>query len=268
MKLLLLLLISFIQVGQANVCICQYPKEDAKYGGGYRGEIGFYKMGCALWILSEGRCRKKKVIDINMSLDPYLNKVLKPQEKVKIGFVGHWSSSEEFIEYLQSDIEPLLKKYDSSFEVENTACSSMDEPAKVQDYLTGLQLNENKYINVEGSQTTSIGMWDKLSIGFRKADLIANGDSRGLKNVYPLCKKFINRRCTGFQEGETGYCQSDSGVNRKLICHGKIKTKLNSKLKLKQFKRWLYLDETQNKVKDLIKQTEQEIIEIRRGVKL
>jgi hypothetical protein len=226
----------------ADVCICQYPKQDARYGAGFKGEIGFYKMGCGAWLLSQTKCRKEKIIDINETLEPYLNERLRSNEKIRIGFVGHWSSSDELVDYLDNDIVPLMQKYNSPIEVDNTACDGMNDPQSVQDYLATLKTQKDSYLSVQGSQTTSIGMWDKLSISFRKADLIAYADTRGNRDIYPKCEIFHKKRCTGFQYREVGKCTDSEGVTKELICHGTIKKKKNGNYKLKKKKRWLYLD--------------------------
>jgi len=241
-KLSLFLFFIFSASAFADICICQYPKKNSRFGAGYTGEIGFYKMGCAAWLLSETKCRKEKIIDINKSLEPYLDQKIRYNEKIRIGFVGHWSSSRELVRYLSADIVPLMTKYNIPIEVDNTACSGMSDPESVQAYLETVQKSDESYLRVEASQVTSIGMWDKLSISFRKADLVAYGDTRGGDNMYPKCEVFHRKRCTGFQSREIGKCVDENGQIKKLVCHGVIKKKKNGDYKLKKKKRWLFLD--------------------------
>ncbi len=249
---LLSLIISFSAL--ADICICQYPKEDARYGGGYKGEIAFYKMGCQIWHLSERKCRKKKTIDINESLEPYLDKHHRDGEKIRVGFVGHWSSSSELVDYLKNEIEPVRSKYKSPIHIENTACLSMDSPDLVSDYVSTLDNKDNAYLTVEGTQTTSIGMWDKVSFAFRKADLIASVDSRNSSPIYPKCSEFIDRRCTGFQAGEKGFCVNENDEKKQLICHGRIKVGKYDSIKIRKAKRWLDLESNLPLLKKYIEQ--------------
>jgi hypothetical protein len=251
MKLSLFLFALFSISAFADICICQYPKENSRFGGGYSGEIGFYKMGCAAWLLSETQCRKEKIIDINLSLEPYLNERIRSNEKIRIGFVGHWSSSRELVRYLDADIVPLMKKYNTSIEVDNTACSGMSDPESVQAYLEGIEISDETYLRVEASQVTSIGMWDKLSISFRKADLVAFGDTRGSDNMYPKCEIFYKKRCTGFQHWEIGKCADTNGDVKELVCHETIKQKRDGSYKLKKKKRWLYLENVYKLIREV-----------------
>ncbi len=241
--LMFLLILCFSIPAFADVCICQYPKEDAEFGEGYRGEIGFYKMGCALWLLKEKSCRREKIMNINTPLEPYLEKVLRKNEKVRVGYVGHWGSSEDYVDYLKTKIEPLISILQSPIAVDNTACYSMEDSSMVQKYLETIPSTEEVYITVEGSQTTSIGMWDKVLPGKRKADLTAIADSRGVMSVYPSCKEFNRKRCTVFQENESGQCIDEKGEQRELICHRTIKEKRNGDIKEKSSKRWFLKDE-------------------------
>jgi hypothetical protein len=219
MKIFFLCLFLTTQVF-ADVCICQYPKEDAVYGEGYKGEIGFYKMGCALWQVLERDCRKRKVMDINEDLTPYLDQHLRSQEKIKLSYVGHWDNSITMMYYIHRVVKPLIDRYETSVDVENTACSSMDYAPLIQDRVASYELPEGVSLNVIGNQTISIGMWDKLLIGYRKADLYAVADSNNSSITYPACETFLNKRCTGFQEGEKGYC-TEENKNKMLICKAK-----------------------------------------------
>jgi len=261
-KSILILLGLFSLSAFADVCICQYPKEDAKYGGGYKGEIGFYKMGCSLWLVGERKCRKNKIMDINIPLTEYLDELdeeLEEGEKVRVGYVGHWGSSSELVDYIKNEIVPVTKKYNVPVSVENTACYGMEDPQLVSKYLHSLYSNESNYITVEGTQTTSIGMWDKVSFAFRKADLVAFADSREEAAIYPKCEEFLNRRCTGFQEGDVGLCVDELGNKKELLCNGRVKRKRNNTIKIKKAKRWIDLVENRTNIESYIKQEERRL---------
>lgn len=254
MKFLFLLLLSISASAYADVCICQYPKKDAKYGRGFKKEVFFYKMGCAAWLITEKECRKQKIIDINKPLSSYLDKVLKQDEKIRLGYVGHWKSSNALISFLKKEVEPLMGKYRSPILVDNTACLAMNDAEKVQRYLDSIPSTESLYMSVKGNQTTSIGMWDKLSVGYRKADLVAYADSRGTSFNYPACNVFLEKRCTAFQNKDVGYCTDEGGVTRELVCHNVIKEKRNDKLKRKKAKKWFLVEDIREKLKALSKQ--------------
>lgn len=247
MKFLILLILSTLPV-LADVCICQYPKEDARFGEGVRGEIGSYKMGCALWLIKEKDCRREKIMSINRPLEPFLSRVLRNTEKVRVGYVGHWSSSEEMVGYLKSDIEPLRQKFQVPFVITNTACLAMENAHIVQDYVKTIPSSDKAYLAVEGTQTTSIGVWDEVIPHKRKADLIASVDSRQLAPVYPHCKEFLRKGCTAFQEAEKGFCSEDDGSLSSLICYREIKEKANGEYKLRKVRKWLYLNDVRNVV--------------------
>jgi hypothetical protein len=256
MKLLIFLTFIYSFSVLADICICQYPKEDARYGGGYKGEIAFYKMGCQVWHLAEKKCRKKKTIDINESLSPYLDKHHRKGEKIRVSFVGHWSDSAELVSYLKNEIEPIREKYNSPIRIENTACSAMEDTNLVSKYLQTIDTTDKNYLEVEGSQVTSIGMWDKVSFAFRKADLVATSDSRNSSPIYPVCSEFLDRRCTGVQQGDKGYCVDDQNQRKELICHGRIKTKRNGSIKISNAERWLDIEVVKVKMRDYILQEE------------
>lgn len=243
----------------ADICICQYPGKDAKYGAGYKGEIGFYKMGCSLWLAGERKCRKRKILNVNTPLDSYLSDRHEDDEKIRVGFVGHWSSSKELVEYIKEEIVPINKKYKSPVIIENTACSSMEDTNLVANYMSSLELGEKNYIAVEGSQTTSIGMWDKVSFAFRKADLVANVDSRNSSPAFPKCEEYLNRRCTGYQQGEIGICVDDKGEKQELLCNGRVKRKKNYTIKIKKAKRWISLKENKSLLESYIRQEEMKL---------
>lgn len=246
MKFLFLLLALSSLPAFADVCICQYPKWDAEFGAGYDEEVGFYKMGCSLWLMSEMGCRKEKITNINNDLKPYLDQVLRPKEKIRIGYVGHWESSIEFVFYLKRKVEPLLSVYKTPIKVDNTACLAMEDAELVQEYLETIPSTKDVYLKVQGAQTTSIGMWDKVWPGKRKADLVARGDSLGTISVYPACKEFLKKGCTAFQDDETGICLGDKGVKTEIICRKGVKRKKDGVMKEKNTRRW-YLENDEEK---------------------
>lgn len=211
----LLFLFSFSTL--ADVCICQYPGLDAKYGGANKGEIGFYKLGCAAWLLAQTQCRSQVVINENANLNEYIGQIRSTEEKIKIGYVGHWTSSKTTIDYLDDIIYPMIMKYKVPVHVENTACSSMDNPQTVFDKLDEYKLPSGAYIRYKGNQTTSFGLWNKVITKYNKANLYAIADTRYKSPLYPYCDDYKGRSCIEAQNKDIGSCISN-GQLQKLQC--------------------------------------------------
>ncbi len=218
MKFLFWILV-FAKSTFADICICQYPNTDTHYGQGKKGEIGFYKLGCAYWYQTQKDCRLTETIDINDSLKPFLDKRIRSDEKIKIGYVGHWSGSYTTLKYLDNEIKPLLDRYRVSIEIDNTACEPLNDPKLVYNHIKKYELQEGTFLRVEGAQGTSIGMWDKLSRNYRFADLLAYADTRETSPGYPDCSKYLNQKCTKHQANEYGYCKVNSFLKR-IYCNG------------------------------------------------
>jgi len=218
---LLTLLYSFSSF--STICICQFPDENSRHGQGRKGEIAFYKLGCSYWIKSQKDCRESKVKNINDSLSEYLDKRILPNDLVKIGYVGHWSESYSTIRYLEQEIKPILDRYRVSIEVDNTACDPLKNPNLVFNHIKKYILQIGTYLRIQGAQTTSIGMWDKLSAKFKYADLLAHADTRDTVPGFPKCSTYINERCTKHQHKEYGYCTNNESL-KKIYCKKKTQS--------------------------------------------
>ena len=215
-----IVLIVAASISYADICICQYPDLDAKYGDANKGEITFYRAGCNLWLAMEKGCRLKRIANINKDLKPFLSKKIKNRETVRLGFVGHWSSSNELIRYLDGVVEPLLKRFRNSFMIDNTACYAMESPQKVYDHIKKYAITKGHYLRVKGNQTTSISMWQTLSANTVKGNFFAVADSRKVAASYPYCSAYHKKRCTKYQRRESASCIKD-GKKLELTCDGR-----------------------------------------------
>ena len=149
------------------------------------------------------RCDEK----ITMSLDDSIEDVLAqlPAVKsVKLGYVGHWSSSEETKEFIEEKLLPSIKKYKVFFDIHNSACLSMEQPYTIRSYLKGLGSNA-RYIHMYGYQAISTGGWDPVLPGKHNFWSAVNGNS--LEVQFPNCKEFELNECWGrFQKNGKGIC--------------------------------------------------------------
>lgn len=212
----------FTLKAQAALCLCQYPTENSKYGSGYKEEVSLYKLGCKFWLLTQKNCHSRKTINIEDSLQSLAKR---SNEVIKLGFVGHWSGTIETVKFLDNRIEPLIMQTGVSIEIDNTACSPMENPELVLKTIKNYSLG-SAYLKVKGSQATSIGMWDKLTPLLASADVYAVADSRREQVMYPSCSQHINMPCYKDQTNEKALCISN-GKLKTISCK---RTKLSSHL--------------------------------------
>jgi hypothetical protein len=181
-----------------DLCICQT-------GTAPSNEIKFFKLGCKTWSMTQ-RCDEK----ITISLDDSIEDVLadRPNVKsVKLGYVGHWSSSRETNEFIEEKVLPSIKKYKVHFDIHNSACSAMDDPYRIRSFFKKLG-PEARYLHMYGYQAISTGGWDPILPGKNNFWSAVNGNS--LEVQFPSCKEFELKQCMGmFQSKEEGVCYDD-----------------------------------------------------------
>jgi hypothetical protein len=178
-----------------DLCICQTGTSPAN-------ELKFFKLGCKTWSMTQ-RCDEKITISLNDSIEDVL--AHRPGVKsVKLGYVGHWSSSRETTHFIEEKVLPSVKKYKVYFDIHNSACSSMENPYKVRAFFQKLGPDAS-YLHMYGYQAISTGGWDPILPGKNNFWSAVNGNS--LEVQFPNCKEYENKQCMGmFQEEEEGVC--------------------------------------------------------------
>lgn len=162
----------------SKCCYCEignYPQN----------QQSFFKMGCNLWLGSQKNCDVKEIVPQNSRYDQ-MDLQCKNGDLV-VGYVGHWGSSYETVDYLQRTIVPVIKNQNVSVKVDNTACLSMSSPKVVFDFVKSLNLPEGKNLSVVGNQVISIGKWDTLLGSSINFGAMVSADKEEIQ--YPSCKK-------------------------------------------------------------------------------
>lgn len=223
----LVILLSLIVSGNVfakNICVCQTGAEPVS-------EIKFFKAGCSAWLKVQ-RCDERKMVSINDDLDA----LLKNSENggtLKLGYVGHWSSSNQTNHFLKERIIPLSKKKNMNVNIDNSACSAMSDAFIVQDLLTkakeeGLQTK----ITFKGNQAISLGLWNWF-IGFTY-NLPATASTEFQNAKFPKCEEFENKSCSeSFQDKENGFCVNEIRQLERLQCNKMEKIVVNSESEMK-----------------------------------
>ncbi len=181
-----------------DLCICQTGTSPAN-------QVGFFRLGCRMWNAGNS-CGRKLTVPESENLDGILARY-PGTRSLKVGFVGHWSSASQSVDFLRSNITPLLRKYDVSIEIDNTACLATDNPYIIASYLRSLGgLSER--IKFRGNQAISTGLWDRTLPGKHNFWAVINGAS--LDVDFPSCEEFENRGCLGLVQREgRGICRDD-----------------------------------------------------------
>ena len=181
-----------------DLCICQTGTEP-------RSQVGFFKMGCKMWNMGQS-CSKKMTASLDRPLEEIL--AVHPEaKKIRVGYVGHWSSASATVSYLRDSVVPAVKKSDVSFSIDNTACLATDNPYIILNYLKTIP-EEASRIEFRGNQAVSTGMWDKVFEG--KNNFWAKVSGENLEVTFPECKSFENKVCSQqFQGGGTGVCSDE-----------------------------------------------------------
>lgn len=210
--ILTLFLCLFISIKSyaAKCCFCEIGNLPVS-------QQSFFKMGCNMWLKTQKNCAMKAVVPQNTN---YADMNLSCRNgEMSVGYVGHWESTYQTINYLQSSIFPAIKSHNLSVQVENTACRSMSAPDEVLKFIKNLALPTGKSLSVVGNQVLSVGKWDILlgsSINF-----IAGASSNKDSVQYPSCKSFQDRPCIQqVQQQETGVCIAGSKKLTQLTCCG------------------------------------------------
>lgn len=189
-------------------------------------EVPLYRAGCKLWLASQA-CDGKKIISIDDDLDLAIPRI-SDGKKVKLGYVGHWSSSGESAEFIMRRILPINQKRGISFFIHNTACYSTNRTLILQSFMNVLDVAPGTFITFQGNQATSVGMWEKF-IPF-KENIYSVVSTNLSRPIFPACEEYEGKRCLGrIQLSEEGICSSrvdGKNVNKTLVCE-EVKTRVS-----------------------------------------
>lgn len=191
-------------------CFCEIGDQPAR-------QQPFFRAGCAVWLRKQKGCLVKATVAQNTD---YASVPLVCRGgHLKIGFVGHWSSARETIEILRHRAVPAMSAHALSVSFDNTACSGMNRPEDVREYVQSLALpgDGSRFLEVRGHQVDSVGEWEAVlgkSVSFR-----AVVSSRLSDVDYPSCGGIEGRPCVpALQTGQTGSCRRQDGGLERLTC--------------------------------------------------
>lgn len=172
----------------STACICEVQKKDA-YN---QNEYPYYKAGCRKWLLTQ-RCDQRLIVDIEGPVDAFLNKIA-DLDTIKMGYVGHWANTSETVDYVDSRVVPLAKKYDAHILYDNTGCSGASNPMAIRDFIMNLDSDLSDKVTIKANQNDSVGEWSSIL----KPILTSNAEitmcSQGMQ--IPRCRDFDNRNCS------------------------------------------------------------------------
>lgn len=203
---------TFAFASDYDLCICQT-------GSAPSNQIGFFKVGCTQWNATQ-RCDKKIIVDQAESLEKIIGAM--PEVKtVKLGYVGHWGSSRQTVEFLNEQVVPAIKEHKVSFNIDNTACLATNNPFVIKNYLSELDKEIASNIFFRGNQVVSTGGWDSFLP--QKTNLWSTISGETQEVTFPSCQSFAGRACIGaFQEKAHGICfDREKNRHQFLVCLGK-----------------------------------------------
>jgi len=175
-----------------------------------------YAAGCQIWLQSQTGCLQK-VIEEHSTLmnfpQSWRNGVL------RLGYVGHWGSSRETVDFLARAIIPAVWGRNLSVDWHNSACGVMDDPTLVQTYLrNAANIDTRTYVSVTGAQTISIGLWAGLLPV--TANVPATVRSDRMNPSYAACEDYRDKTCVReFQNSRRVVCREATGMYRRLSCN-------------------------------------------------
>lgn len=217
-----------------RVCVCEVQ---AKRNSNAK-EYPFYRAGCSNW-LARQKCSVKKIVEEGDSIDDLL--VGGEKSALIMGYVGHWSGSEESIRYLEERIEPIVKKHDVTVYYDNTACSGASDPVAMLNHLSELDPEVGKKIILKANENVSVGEWDGVLKLFVKsnAPVVTCSDAIQVQH----CSRYQDKNCSLYlNHNSTMGCLDNGGVFKVLKCQ---KRRDNQSIAKVSFGKWRSLDISQ-----------------------
>lgn len=198
-----------LSVQALTFCYCEigaYPSQQQKY----------FRSGCYLWLNQQKKCDSKKTVvhDHDYRTDLLNHKNI----NLKIGYVGHWSGTDETIQYIDQTIIPLIREFSlTTAEIDNTACMALQQPYRVHEFVKSQRLPANSQLTFKGNQVNSIGMWEKI-LG-PSLNLNAVVSTRYDQVAFPRCLIFEGQSCMkNPQANNSGLCIDQNNILKQLTC--------------------------------------------------
>jgi len=175
-------------------------------------------VGCSMWLGQQKNCGYEDVHSIG---DYDLSKIpAKCDGKVlKIGYVGHWGTSDGTSYYVNKMLRDLVQKRNMSVEYDNTACRGSDDTEKIANEAKAYVLPPGKYLSMKAYQVMSVGLWDPVVPG--RPNIWSKFDTRTGAVEYPSCSDYFFKTCypKALKQADTrAYCSDPDGVLRVLTC--------------------------------------------------
>ncbi len=201
-----------------DLCVCII-------GSTPKSQQGFFKLGCSLWFTRQSCEDRRRIVQddlVGMGVGEALETA--PQgAKVVIGFVGHWNSAVQTVDWLDREVLPVASDRDIDVRVDNTACSGGNDPTHLRDGTNSLLKRYSlPNLDVRVNQAISSGLWDPYLPG--KNNFWVEYSSRGSEGSlkFPECRSFEKRSCWGWmQGGGSGFCEEEEKgkrIPRLLVC--------------------------------------------------
>jgi hypothetical protein len=188
-------------------CVCQVGDSPSSH-------VPFFYAGCATWLMKR-ECHSRTIVSINKN--DFFQYLRYPH--LRLGYVGHWGSSQQLIRYLDEQIVTAAESGQfKSISVDNTACYALESPSSIQNWMQKFLLRfPNISLRIRGNQLLSIGEWQTFL--FQKANIQAAVSSQLSTPAYMSCKELENLRCIKtLHLGSRAKCE-EKGKLVDLSCH-------------------------------------------------
>lgn len=197
-------------VQKQDHCLCEIGAEP-------RGQQFSFRAGCAIWLMQQRNCKAKQTVAPDFDFITYIQQTR--AKSLSVGYVGHWSNTQQLVNYIQKRFETPIRD-GVSIRIDNTGCSAMNSPITLEYYLKSIHKPTTSLLTIRGNQGLSVGKWDVFFF-LRRANLWAQTTSHNgqVITTYPQCSSFEEHGCLyEAQGGTTGQCLQANGSLKTLTC--------------------------------------------------
>jgi len=193
------------EVRKNDLCVCMIGSEP-------ENQQKWFKLGCSIWFSKQSCEQKRRIVQDET---PGLAEILDESHrgsKVVLGFVGHWGSAHQTVNWLRDDLLPAASKYGVDLRIDNTACSGGDDPVELREGANKLLTRfPVPNLEVRVNQAISSGLWDPYLPGKNNFWIeFASQKADDERLTLPECRKFEGKTCWGWiQGGDSGFCQEE-----------------------------------------------------------